>query len=61
MNFFLKMFIGDKSSTKWNKYLKVAFVAVNEYLVNQLLEYKNFMFMTKWEIDFFSNLDETNS
>jgi hypothetical protein len=48
----------DKGSSRWNKYLKVACIATDNYTKSIVLEYKKMMLETNWEIELFSNLDE---
>ena len=48
----------DKGSSRWNRNLKVACIANENYSKNVVLEYKKLMLDIDWEIGLFSNLDD---
>ena len=48
----------NSSQSVFNKKVKIAFVTSNNYIKEQIEEYKLYMKKTDWEIQIFSNLKE---
>ncbi|MFO7842401.1 MAG: hypothetical protein R6V16_01210 [Bacteroidales bacterium] len=48
----------NSSQSVFNKKVKIAFVTSNNYIKEQIEEYKLYMKNTDWEIQIFSNLKE---
>ena len=48
----------DKHSTRWNRYLKLAFITSDDFTKRMAGEYKKLMGQTNWNIRIFTTYDE---
>ena len=53
--------IMDKSSTRWNKRIKVACITNKDYIIEMINEYAEMLKETEWDVGVFKDLDDAYS